>query len=270
MFDIVQSLSRIGLVPVIKIEDPEQAVPLAKALCEGGLPCAEITFRTAQAAEAIRRITEAFPEMIVGAGTVLTTEQVDAAVEAGSAFIVSPGLNPRIVSYCLSKNIPVVPGTSSPSDMEQALELGLDTVKFFPAEASGGLKAIKAMAAPYTTLSFMPTGGINASNVTEYLSFPRILCCGGSWMVPDSLLKAADFEGIRKLTEQAVLAMLDLKLDPTAETPRVKTLNVARAMRYLATKGYVFEEEKASKDAKGQIVEVPFCAPFDGVLTSLS
>ena len=157
MFDIVQSLSRIGLVPVIKIEDPEQAVPLAKALCEGGLPCAEITFRTAQAAEAIRRITEAFPEMIVGAGTVLTTEQVDAAVEAGSAFIVSPGLNPRIVSYCLSKNIPVVPGTSSPSDMEQALELGLDTVKFFPAEASGGLKAIKAIGFPQSNSSSLLT-----------------------------------------------------------------------------------------------------------------
>ena len=254
MFDIVKELSLIGLVPVIKIDDPEQAVPLAQALCDGGLPCAEITFRTSQAAEAIRRITEALPDMIVGAGTVLTPEQVDQAVEAGSQFIVSPGLNPRVVQYCLDKGIPVVPGTSTPSDMEKALELGLDTVKFFPAEASGGLKAIKAMAAPYVGLSFMPTGGINAGNVGEYLSFSRILCCGGSWMVPDALLKAGDFEGIRQLTEKAVLAMLDLKLDPTGDLPLIRTQNVARAARYLETKGYVFDE------ADPAVVTTPFIA----------
>ena len=259
MFDIVKKLSEIGLVPVIKIDDPEQAVPLAEALVKGGLPCAEITFRTAQAAEAIRRISEAVPEMIVGAGTVLTTEQVDQAVAAGSSFIVSPGLNPKIVSYCLDKNIPVVPGTSCPSDMEKALELGLDTVKFFPAEASGGLKAIKAMAAPYVGLSFMPTGGINADNVVSYLSFPRIVCCGGSWMVPDKLLKAGDFEGIRKLTEEAVLAMLNLKFDPTGEVPVIRTLNVDRAVRYLKTKGYQFGE--------GTAASVEITAPFAGCLT---
>ena len=262
MFDVVKELSLIGLVPVIRIDDPEQAVPLAKALCEGGLPCAEITFRTAQAAEAISRISKAVPEMIVGAGTVLTTAQVDAAVAAGSQFIVSPGLNPNIVSYCLERNIPVVPGTATPSDMEKALELGLDTVKFFPAEPNGGVKAIKAMAAPYTSLSFMPTGGINASNLGDYLAFPRIICCGGSWMVPDSLLKAGDFEGIRKLTEQAVLAMLDLKLDPTGEALSITTRNVPRAVRYLKTKGWQFEETDNSK-------EVKVLSPLQAVLTAL-
>ncbi len=255
MYDIVKELSLIGLVPVIKIDDPDQAVDLARALCDGGLPCAEITFRTAEAAEAIHRITEAVPEMIVGAGTVLTTEQVDQAVAAGSSFIVSPGLNPRIVSYCLEKGIPVVPGTSTPSDMERALELGLDTVKFFPAEANGGIKAIKAMAAPYTTLQFMPTGGINAGNVTDYLSFPRIICCGGSWMVPDKLLKAGDFDGIRRLTEEAVLAMLDLRFVPGDPDPVITTLSVPRAVRYLQTKGYVLEGSTIVSPIRAELKE---------------
>ena len=249
MFEIVKKLGEIGLVPVLSIDDPEQAVALGEALIAGGLPCAEITFRTAGAEEAIRRISEALPDMLVGAGTVLTTEQVDRAVAAGSKFIVSPGLNPKIVSYCLERNIPVVPGTSCPSDMEQALELGLDTVKFFPAEPSGGLKAIKAMAAPYTALSFMPTGGINAQNVASYLAYPRIVCCGGSWMVPGDLLKKSDFEGIRKLTEQAVLAALDLTFEPAEDGPVIHTLSVPRAMRYLSSRGYTFAEGCTEKEA---------------------
>ena len=257
MFDIMQELKLIGVVPVIKIDDPEQAVPLAKALCAGGLPCAEITFRTAGAAEAIRQISKEVPEMLVGAGTVLTTEQVDAAVAAGARFIVSPGLNPKIVSYCLERGIPMVPGTATPSDMEKALELGLDTVKFFPAEANGGLKAIKAMAAPYTTLSFMPTGGINPGNVAPYLSYPRILCCGGSWMVPDDLLKKGDYEGICALTEQAVLASLELTFAPTAEGPVLRTLSVPRAVRFLTSRGYEFAEGATEECA---VITTPFQA----------
>ena len=167
---VLEQISKIGIVPVVKIDRAEDALPLAKALCAGGLPCAEVTFRTGAAAEAIKIMTTNFPDMCVGAGTVLNAEQVDAAVEAGAKFIVSPGLNPRTVKYCIEKNVPITPGTSSPSDIEQAIELGLDVVKFFPAEQSGGLAKIKAMAAPYVNMKFMPTGGINAKNINEYLA----------------------------------------------------------------------------------------------------
>lgn len=211
MNDMIKQLYTIGLIPVIKIENPDDAVPLAKALIDGGLPAAEITFRTACAAEAIKNITEAYPEMLVGAGTVLTTEQVDAAIAAGSKFLVSPGLNPKVTSYCLSKGVPMLPGCSNPSDVEAALELGLTTVKFFPAEAAGGLKMLKAMAAPYGNLTFMPTGGINADNLLEYLKFNKIIACGGSFMVKDELIKEKKWDEITALTRNAVKAMLGLE-----------------------------------------------------------
>jgi len=209
--EMMKELYSIGLIPVIKIENPDDAVPLAKALIDGGLPAAEITFRTACAAEAIKNITEAYPEMLVGAGTVLTTEQVDAAIAAGSKFIVSPGLNPKVVSYCLSKGVPMLPGCSNPSDVEVALELGLKTVKFFPAEAVGGLKMLKAMAAPYGQLTFMPTGGINADNLLDYLKFNKIVACGGSFMVKDELVKEKKWDEITALTKDAVKKMLGLE-----------------------------------------------------------
>lgn len=208
MKEIYQKLYEIGIIPVIKIEDPNNAVPLAKALIDGGLPAAEITFRTACAAEAIKNITTAYPDMIVGAGTVLTPAQVDAAVEAGASFIVSPGLNPKTVAYCVEKNIPVIPGCSSPSDIEAAIELGLDTVKFFPAEAAGGLPMLKAMSAPYGNIKFMPTGGLNEDNILSYLKFNKILCCGGSFMVKDDLVKAGEFDKIEELTRKAVKTLL--------------------------------------------------------------
>ena len=208
---MLKELSLIGLIPVIKIENPDDAVPLAKALIDGGLPAAEITFRTACAAEAIKNITEAYPEMLVGAGTVLTTEQVDAAIAAGSKFLVSPGLNPKVTAYALSKGIPMLPGCSNPSDIEAALELGLSTVKFFPAEAAGGLKMLKAMAAPYGQLSFMPTGGISADNLLEYLKFNKIIACGGSFMVKDELVKEKKWDEITALTRNAVKTMLGLE-----------------------------------------------------------
>ena len=211
MNDMMKELYSIGLIPVIKIENPDDAVPLAKALIDGGLPAAEITFRTACAAEAIKNITEAYPEMLVGAGTVLTTEQVDAAIAAGSKFIVSPGLNPKVTSYCLSKGVPMLPGCSNPSDIEAALELGLKTVKFFPAEAAGGLKMLKAMAAPYGQLTFMPTGGINADNLLDYLKFNKIVACGGSFMVKDELVKEKKWDEITALTKDAVKKMLGLE-----------------------------------------------------------
>jgi 2-dehydro-3-deoxyphosphogluconate aldolase/(4S)-4-hydroxy-2-oxoglutarate aldolase len=212
MNEMLMKLQKVGIVPVIKLEDAKDAVPLAKALVDGGLPCAEVTFRTAAAEESIRLMRQAYPDMLIGAGTVLTTEQVDKAVAAGATFIVSPGLNPRVVRYCVDKGIPITPGCSNPSDIEAAIELGLDVVKFFPAEAAGGLAMIKAMAAPYGNMKFMPTGGINAKNLLSYLDFPKIIACGGSWMVSDELVKAGEFDKITALTKEAVTLMLGFEI----------------------------------------------------------
>ncbi len=213
MDKVLEQISKIGIVPVIALDDKKDAEPLAKALCDGGLPCGEGTFRTAAAEDSIRIMTEKFPDMLVGAGTVLTTEQADRAVKAGAKFIVSPGLNPKVVEHCVKNGYPVCPGCSSPSDIETALELGLDTVKFFPAEAAGGLPMIKAMSAPYTSVKFMPTGGINADNLVEYLSFKKIIACGGSWMVKKDLIAAGEFNKITALTRQAVSNMLGFEVD---------------------------------------------------------
>ena len=193
-----------AVVPVVVLNDAKDAVPLAEALVKGGLPCAEVTFRTEAAEESIRRMSEKYPEMLVGAGTVLTTEQVDRAVDAGAKFIVSPGFDPEIVDYCLEKNIPVFPGCISPSEVAQAVKRGLKVVKFFPAEQAGGLPMLKAMAAPYPMLKFMPTGGISAKNLKEYLGFEKILCCGGSWMVKGDMIKNGEFDRIAEMTREAV------------------------------------------------------------------
>lgn len=210
--DMIQQLSLAGLVPVIKVEDAQDAVPLCRALSNGGLPVAEITFRTAAAEEAIRLVHEQVPDVLLGAGTVLTAEQVDRAVAAGAGYIVSPGLNPKVVRYCVEKGVPIVPGCANPSDIEQALELGLSAVKFFPAEALGGLKVIKAMSAPYGQVKFLPTGGISEKNLNEYLAFPKIIACGGSWMVPDDAVKAKDWAKIELLARRAVELLLGLEV----------------------------------------------------------
>lgn len=204
MNEILKKIREVGIVPVVVLDDAKDALPLAQALCDGGLPCAEVTFRTDAAEESIRRIREQFPDMLVGAGTVLTTDQVDRAVAAGAAFVVSPGLNPRIVKYCVGNDILILTGCANPSDIEQALENGLEAVKFFPAEPAGGLKMIKAMAAAYTEVKFMPTGGISPDNVRDYLAYDRILACGGSWMVKGDLIHAGDFDRIRELAREAV------------------------------------------------------------------
>ena len=203
MKTIEETFAELKVVPVVVLDDVKDAEPLAKALVEGGLPCAEVTFRTEAAAESIRIMTDVYPDMLVGAGTVLTTEQVDKAVGSGAKFIVSPGFDPEIVDYCIGKNIPVFPGCISPSEVAQAVKRGLKVVKFFPAEQSGGLAMIKAMAAPYHMLKFMPTGGINTENLKEYLACDKILCCGGSWMVKGDMIKAGEFEKIKKLTQEA-------------------------------------------------------------------
>lgn len=204
MNEILQKIGEFGIVPVVVLDDAKDAVPLAEALIKGGLPLAEVTFRTDAAEESIKIMSEKFPEMLIGAGTVLTTDQVDRAVAAGAKFIVSPGLNPKIVSYCVNKGISITPGTSNASDIEAALEFGLDVVKFFPAEPAGGLKMIKALAAPYVGVKFMPTGGINAENVKAYLAYDRILACGGSWMVKGELIRNGEFDKIREMTAEAV------------------------------------------------------------------
>ena len=205
---LVDELSNIGIVPVIKLDKVENAEKLAKALRDGGINCAEVTFRAKGADEVIRRMVKAYPDMLVGAGTVLTCEQADAAYKAGAKFCVAPGLNPKVVKHCLDKGEAFAPGVSSASEIEQALELGLDFVKFFPAEQAGGLGYIKAISAPYSTMRFMPTGGVTEENLNTYLAYNKIVCCGGSWIVPANLLAAEDWAGITKLCRTAVDKML--------------------------------------------------------------
>lgn len=193
-----QRLQHIKIVPVIAINDAAHAVPLAKVLVENGLPCAEVTFRTDAAQESIRLMRDAYPELLIGAGTVLTTQQVDQAISAGADFIVSPGLNPTTVKYCQQRGIAIVPGVNNPSLVEQAMELGLRTVKFFPAEPSGGVAMLKALCAVYP-VQFMPTGGVNPRNVSEYLAIPAVVACGGTWMVPTDLMDLGDWDAIARL-----------------------------------------------------------------------
>ena len=204
---LTDRLHQLRLLPVIALNRAEQAEPLGQTLLAAGLPAAEITFRTPVAAEAIRRLRTAFPELLIAAGTILTPAQVDAALAAGADFIVSPGLNPTTVRYCQQQGIPIIPGVNNPSQVEQALELGLSTLKFFPAEASGGIAMLKALAAVYP-VQFMPTGGISPSNLQPYLALPNVLACGGSWMVPGELIDQGDWTTLGRLIADAV-ALLD-------------------------------------------------------------
>lgn len=204
MSKILDELSAYGVVPVVVLNRVEDAEPLAEALCRGGLSCAEVTFRTEAAEESIRIMSQKYPEMLVGAGTVLTVEQVDRAVAAGAKFIVSPGFDPEIVDYCISKDILVLPGCVTPSEVAQGVKRGLKVLKFFPAEQAGGVAMLKAMAALYTMVKFMPTGGISAKNLEQYLSFNKIAACGGSWMVKADLIDGKQFDKIEELTREAV------------------------------------------------------------------
>ncbi len=201
---VLEKLHAIGIIPVIAIDRADDAVPLARALTDGGLPCAEVTFRTAAAEASIAAIAKAYPDMALGAGTVLTTEQVDRAIGAGATYIVSPGLNPRVVEHCRTKGVPVTPGVVTPSEVERGIELGLTVLKYFPAEASGGIPYLKAISAPYKGLKFIPTGGVDESNLLSYLKLPNVLACGGSWMVKQDLIAAGQFDKIRSMTASAV------------------------------------------------------------------
>jgi 2-dehydro-3-deoxyphosphogluconate aldolase/(4S)-4-hydroxy-2-oxoglutarate aldolase len=206
--DVLEKIGELGLVPVVKIESADDALFLGKALIDGDLPVAEITFRTAAAQEAIRILTQELPELLVGAGTVLTVDQAKKAVSAGARFIVSPGFNSKVVDHCVENGIPVTPGINSPTQIEMALERGLEVVKFFPAEASGGLALLKAMAAPYSRIQFIPTGGIDQNNLAAYLSNSRVHACGGSWMVKADLISSGRFDEITRLTREAVSTIL--------------------------------------------------------------
>lgn len=212
MNDLLQKIHDIGIVPVIAIDDASKAVPLAKALVAGGLPAAEVTFRTAAAEDAIKAIVKEVPEMVVGAGTVLTKDQADRAIAAGVSFVVSPGFNPEITKYVLDKGVCMLPGTATAGEMEQAMAMGLEAVKFFPAEQNGGIEKLKALAGPYKTLKWMPTGGVNTNNLANYMSFHQILACGGTWMVKKDLIEGEKWDEITSICKAAVKNMLGCNL----------------------------------------------------------
>lgn len=201
--EMQEILYKVGIVPVIKMDCVEHAVPLARALANGGLPAAEITFRSAAAAGSIRAIADAVPEMFVCAGTVLTPETAQQAVEAGSKAVISPGLNLDTVRWCIQHGVPVIPGTATPSEVEACMREGLELVKLFPAEVVGGVNMLKAMAGPYAGMKFMPTGGVKPGNAKDYLTQKNVLCCGGTWIVPMDLLEAGKFDEIEKLAREA-------------------------------------------------------------------
>jgi len=212
MNEISQKIFELGIIPVVKIDYPEDAVPLSRALRKGGLNCVEITFRTEAAQDSIRKIAAEFPDMLIGAGTVLTTQQADYAINAGASFIVTPGFNPRIVDHCLDRSYAIYPGCSNASDIESALEKGLNDLKFFPAEASGGLPVIKALSGPFPSVNFIPTGGINEENLNSYLSYDKVIACGGSWMVKETLIREKRFDEIEFIAKNSIQKMLGFKL----------------------------------------------------------
>lgn len=212
MENILKKISEIGIVPVVTIENIEDTLPIAKALYDGGIPCAEVTFRNENCLEAIKIIKETYKDMLLGAGTVSDIAQVENALSAGAEFIVTPGFNEEVVSYCVNNNILIIPGCSNPSDLEKAQQYGLNIVKIFPAESIGGIKLIKSLSAPYNKMKFMPTGGINEENLREYLKFDKIIACGGSWMVPKDIIKTKDFKQIERLVKKAINKMLNFEL----------------------------------------------------------
>ena len=210
--NIIERVRQTGIIPVVALPKLEHALPMAESLIEGGLPCAEITFRTAAAAEAIEQISKRFPELLLGAGTVLTTEQAQRAMDCGAQFIVSPGTNPTTVDFCLSKNLTIFPGVCTPSEVEMNLAKGVNVLKFFPAEPAGGIPFLKAICAPYKQVQFIPTGGIDTKNIGQYLALPQVVACGGSWMVKPELFEAGDFVTVKRLAKEAVAMVQQCRL----------------------------------------------------------
>lgn len=247
MNETLAKLGKIGLIPVIKLDSPTEALPLGKALVAGGLPVAEVTFRTDAAEESIKILAKELPELALGAGTVLTTEQADAAAAAGARYVVTPGFNPRVVAHCLEMGLPVTPGVNSASQIEEAIEMGLDVAKFFPAGPSGGTEMLKAFAGPYGgKISFIPTGGVGPKNLTEYLACPNVFAVGGSWMVPSDAVKAGDFARIEALCREARLLSLGFSLLHIGVNPCAGTDSLAEAKMLSAMLGMPFKEGAGS------------------------
>lgn len=255
MNNLLKRISAYGIVPVIKINDIDKATTLAKALIDGGLPLAEVTFRAKDAEKAIKYINDEYPEMLVGAGTVLNIEQVKKAVGAGAKFIVSPGFNPKVVSYCINNKITIIPGTLTPSDMEAAIEAGLDVVKFFPAEQSGGVSYLKAISGPYANLKFIPTGGINAKNLNEYLALGNVAACGGTWMVNEDLISKGDFNAITMLTKEAIKTMLGFRIGHVGINSENEDKAIKTAKAFSAIFGFEYKPGNSSIFA-GNAVEI--------------
>lgn len=264
MKEILDRIAKIGIVPVVVLEDADKAEGVAKALQRGGIDCAEVTFRTAAAEQSIKNIAKACPDMLLGAGTVLSIEQVDRAVAAGAKFIVTPGYNPRVVNYCVEKNIPIVPGCMDTNAIEMALEAGLDTVKFFPAEAAGGVAMMKALSGPYTGLKFIPTGGINKDNLCDYLAFKKIIACGGSWMVKGDLVKEGKFDEIERITREAVDRMLGFRVVHIGINSESEEEAEGRVQRFMALFGFEKDVKSASTFASGaiEVCRRPFPGAF--------
>ena len=217
MAEALAALGRIGLVPVITIESPRDAVPLAGALLDGGIGCAEVTFRTPSAAEAIHGISSTCGELLVGAGTVLTVEQAEQATQAGAQYVVAPGFDPAVVGWCQARNVPVLPGVATPTDISMALARGLDLLKFFPAEPMGGVQTLQALAAPFAGVQFIPTGGITAANLPRYLALPNVAACGGSWMAKGGTISAGKFAEIASLSRQARAIVRQVRGEPEVD-----------------------------------------------------
>jgi len=238
---ILEKIGELGIIPVVKIEKAEDALPLGRALLDGALPITEITFRTPAAEESIKTLTRRLPNFLVGAGTVLTVKQVKKAVSAGAKFIVTPGFNPKVVDYCIENSIPVTPGINNPTQIEMALERGIEVVKYFPAEASGGLPLLESMSSPYSGIKFIPTGGISQDNLCSYLSNNKVLACGGSWMVNADLISSGNFAEITRLTKEAISTMLGfefahLGINEESKDRALNSANLLSRLFYLSVK----------------------------------
>lgn len=249
MHEVLKKIANIGIIPVVKLDSPDQAVLLGKALTEGGIPIAEVTFRTDAAEESIKRLVGEMPELLVGAGTVTTTDQAKRAINAGASFIVSPGLNPAVVKFCTDKNIPITPGINNPSQIEQGLELGLSVLKFFPAEQSGGLEMLRAFAGPYGSVKYVPTGGISVNNLADYLSFDKILAVGGSWMVKPELISAGKYDEITNLCKDAVLAAMGFELRHIGVNSPSEDAALADARKMESIFGFTLKQGNSSNFA---------------------
>jgi 2-dehydro-3-deoxyphosphogluconate aldolase/(4S)-4-hydroxy-2-oxoglutarate aldolase len=253
--NLLPILEQYGLIPAVKVNDPADAVPIGEALTRGGLPVAEFTFRTPAAEEAIKRAADALPDLVLGAGTVLTVDQADRAVKAGAKYIVSPGFNPKVAAWCVERDITILPGVSSGSEIEAAMELGIKAVKFFPAEQLGGLAAIKALSGPYFDMKFVPTGGVSEKNLAEYLSFPKILACGGSWFTKEEFVAAKAWDKVEAAARTAISLAMGFEVTHIGINGAASSDAVATAKRFSAIFGWPFKDGNLSTFS-GTYVEV--------------